>query len=80
MILSDRKSETPTVDRVPRDKLWRKLQEYGIDGHLLMAIKSLYCQSEVCMFDKHRNTAIRESLDIESLLTRYRVASPDRKI
>ena len=21
--------------------------EYGIDGHLLMAIKSLYCQSEV---------------------------------
>ena len=35
-------------DRIPRDKLWRVLQEYGIDGHLLMAIKSPYCQSEVC--------------------------------
>ena len=23
-----------TYDRVPRDKLWRVLQEYGIDGHL----------------------------------------------
>ena len=23
------------------------LQEFGIDGHLLMAIKSLHCQSEV---------------------------------
>ena len=29
--------------RVPRDKLWRVLHEYGIDGHLLMAIKSFYC-------------------------------------
>ena len=36
-------------DRVPRDKLWKVLQQYGIDGHLLMAIKSLYCQSEVCV-------------------------------
>ena len=36
-------------DRVPRDKLRRVLQEYGIDGHLLMAIKSLYCQLEVCV-------------------------------
>ena len=34
-------------DRVPRDKLWRVLQEYGIDGHLLMTIKSLYCLPEV---------------------------------
>ena len=25
------------------------LQEYGINGHLLMAIKSLYCQLEVCV-------------------------------
>ena len=25
------------------------LQEYGIDGHLLMAIKSLYCQPEACV-------------------------------
>ena len=36
-------------DRVPRDKLWSVLQEYGIDGHLLMAIKLLYCQPEVCV-------------------------------
>ena len=36
-------------DRVPREKLWRVLQEYGIDGHLLMAIKLLYCQPEVCV-------------------------------
>ena len=36
-------------DRVPRDKLWGVLQEYGIDGHLLMAIKSFYQQSEVCV-------------------------------
>ena len=34
-------------DRVPRDKLWRVLQEYGIDGGLLIAIKSLYQHSEV---------------------------------
>ena len=34
-------------NRVPRDKLWRVLQEFGIDGHLLMAIKPLYCQSVV---------------------------------
>jgi len=27
-------------DRVPTDKLWRVLQEYGIDGQLLLAIKS----------------------------------------
>ena len=36
-------------DQVFRDKLWRVLQEYGIDGHLLMAVKSLYCQPEVCL-------------------------------
>ena len=35
--------------RVSRDKLWKVLQEHGIDGHLLMAIKSLYCQPEVCV-------------------------------
>jgi len=36
-------------DRAPRDKLWRVLQEYGIDGLLLLAIKSFYCQSEICV-------------------------------
>ena len=29
-----------TYDRVPRDNLWRVLQKYGIDAHLLIAIKS----------------------------------------
>ena len=26
-------------DRVPRDKLWKVLQEYGVNGQLLRAIK-----------------------------------------
>jgi len=34
---------------VSQDKLWRVLQEYGIDSQLLFAIKSLYCQPEVCV-------------------------------
>ena len=38
-----------TYSRVLRDKLWRVLQEYNIDEHLLMAVKSLYCQLEVCV-------------------------------
>jgi hypothetical protein len=29
-------------DRVPREKLWKVLQEYGVDGQLLTAIRSLY--------------------------------------
>ena len=35
-------------DWVPRVKLGRLLQEYGIDGRLLMVIKSLLCQVEAC--------------------------------
>ena len=31
---------------------WRMLQEYGIDEHLLMTMKSLYCQPEVCVNGK----------------------------
>jgi len=38
-----------SYDRVPRDKHWRVLQEYGIDGQLLIAIKCFYCQPEVCV-------------------------------
>ena len=34
-------------DRIPRDKLWEVLLQYGIDGQLLTAIKSLYIHSEV---------------------------------
>ena len=36
-------------DRVPPDKLWKVLQEYGVDGQLLRAIKSFYCRPEVCV-------------------------------
>ena len=36
-------------DRVPRDKLWRVLQEYGIDVRLLMPITSLYWQPKICV-------------------------------
>ena len=35
-------------DRVPRDKLWKVLQEYGVNGQLLRAIKSFHCRPEVC--------------------------------
>ena len=34
-------------DRVPRDKLWKVLQDYD-HGQLLRAIKSFYCRPEVC--------------------------------
>ena len=36
-------------DRIPRDKLWAVLLQYGIHGQLLNAIKSLYMHSEVCV-------------------------------
>ena len=36
-------------DRVSRNKLWKILQEYGVDGQLLRAIKSFYCRLEVCV-------------------------------
>ena len=36
-------------DRVPPDKLWKVLQEYGGMGQLLRAIKSFYCRPEVCV-------------------------------
>ena len=36
-------------DRVSRDKLWKVLQEYGVYGQLLLAIKSFYCRPEVCV-------------------------------
>ena len=35
--------------RVPRDKLWKVLREYGGDGQLLRAIKTFYCRPEVCV-------------------------------
>uniref|UniRef100_A0AAQ4R3P6 Reverse transcriptase domain-containing protein n=1 Tax=Gasterosteus aculeatus aculeatus TaxID=481459 RepID=A0AAQ4R3P6_GASAC len=36
-------------DRVPREKLWEVLREYGVRGSLLGAIQSLYAQSESCV-------------------------------
>ena len=36
-------------DRVPRDKLWKVLQEYGVNDQLLRANKSFYCRPEVCV-------------------------------
>ena len=37
-------------DRVPRDKLWKVLQEYGVNGQLLRAIKSFYYRPDVCVW------------------------------
>ena len=36
-------------NRVPRNKLWRVLQEYGIDGQLLRTIMPFYCRPVVCV-------------------------------
>ena len=36
-------------DRVRRNKLWKVLQEYGVDRQLLRAIKLFYCRPEVCV-------------------------------
>ena len=36
-------------DRIPRDKLWAVLLQYGIDGQLLTAMKLLYLHFEVCV-------------------------------
>jgi len=34
--------------RVLREKLWGVLQKYGVDGYLLLVVKSLYSYPEVC--------------------------------
>jgi len=36
-------------DRVPCEKFWGVLRDYGVDGRLLLAAKSLYSCSEVCV-------------------------------
>jgi len=36
-------------DRVPQERFRGVLQEYGVDGCMLLAIKSLYSCSEVCV-------------------------------
>ena len=35
--------------RVPHENLWVMLREYGVDGRLLLAVKSLYSCSEDCV-------------------------------
>ena len=35
--------------QVSRDKLWKVLREYGVDGQLLRGIKSFYCRPKVCV-------------------------------
>ena len=47
-------------NRVPRDKLWKVLQEYGVDGQLLHAIKLFYNRLEVCVrINGKQSSAIR---------------------
>ena len=36
-------------DRVPQDKLWKVLREYGVNGQLFGAIRSFCCRPEVCV-------------------------------
>ena len=36
-------------DQIPRDKLWKVLRKYGVDGQSSCAIKSVYCRPEVCV-------------------------------
>ena len=36
-------------DTVRRDKLWQVLEEYGIEGKLLGAVKAFYDKSEACV-------------------------------
>ena len=33
-------------DRVPGDKLWKVLREYGVDDQVLRALKSFYCRPD----------------------------------
>jgi len=37
-------------DRVFRENLWGVLQEYGVDYHLTLAVKSLHSRSEFCVW------------------------------
>jgi len=36
-----------SCDRVPREKRWRVLRECGVDGRLLLAVKSPYSCSKI---------------------------------
>ena len=43
-------------DRVSRNKLWKVLREYGVDGQLLRAIKSFYCRPNVCVWVNNKQS------------------------
>ena len=43
-------------DQVPRDKLWRVLEEFDIDGGLLKVIKSLRSQPEACVRENSKRS------------------------
>ena len=62
-------------DRVPRDKLWKVLQEYGVNGRLLqMQVSEMRflrrIEGVTTLFNKVRSSEIRKSLNIEPLLLR----------
>ena len=59
-------------DRVSRDKLWRVLQEFCIDWHLLIAIKPLYCQPEICVNgEQSKSFHVGVCLRQECVLSRF---------
>ena len=62
-------------DRVPRVKLWKFLREYGVEGHLLRAIKSLCCPPEVYFWVNrkqskpfHQGVGLRQGCVLSPLL------------
>ena len=62
-------------DRVSRDKFWKILREYDVDGQRLRAITSFYCRPEVCVWvnDKqskpfHVGVGLRQGCVLSPLL------------
>jgi len=43
-------------DRVPHEKILGVLQEYGVNRYQLLAVKSLYFNSEVCVRVNHNRS------------------------
>ena len=54
---------------VLRNELWRVLQEYDIDRHLLMAIKLLHRQPEVFVGKQSKSFSVGVSLRQECILS-----------
>ena len=52
-------------NRIPRNKFWAVLLQYGIGGRLLTAVKSLYIHSEVCVrFNRATTKSFRVSVGL----------------